>query len=40
MLNIYFFRKSCLLCGNVEKYAKAWQATVDIMAHADYMLDT
>jgi len=40
MFNIFLFRKSCLLCENVEKYGKARQATVDIMAHADFMLDT
>jgi hypothetical protein len=40
MLNIFLFRKSCLLWDNMEKCGKAWQATVGIMAHADCMLDT
>jgi len=35
-----FFRKSCLLCENVEKYCRAGQATDDIMAHAHFVLDT
>jgi len=26
---VFFFRKSCRLLGNVEKYRRAWQATGD-----------
>ena len=36
----FFFRKSCRLCDNVEKYCTALQATEDKMAHAQCMLDT
>jgi len=35
----FFFRKSCRLWDNVEKYCKAWQATDDNMAHAVCVLD-
>jgi len=37
---LFFFRKSCLLGDNVEKYCTAGQATNDNMAHAHCMLDT
>jgi hypothetical protein len=36
---ITFFRKSCCLWDNVEKYSIAGQATDDNMAHAYCMLD-
>jgi hypothetical protein len=36
----FFFRKSCHLWDNVEKYCRAGQATDDKMAHAHSMLDT
>ena len=32
-------RKSCRLCGNVEKYCNTGQATDDNMAHVHCMLD-
>ena len=35
-----FFRKSCRLWENVQKYWSAGQATDDNMAHVHYMLDT
>jgi hypothetical protein len=35
-----FFRKSCLLWDNVEKYCRAQQATNNNMAHAHCTLDT
>jgi len=35
-----FFRKSCLLWNNVEKYCRVRQATDVNMAHALGMLDT
>ena len=35
-----FFRKSCRLWDNVEKYCRAGQAIDDNMAHAHCMLDT
>jgi hypothetical protein len=35
-----FFRKSCRLWGNVEKYRRSEQATDDNMAYAHCMLDT
>jgi hypothetical protein len=34
-----FFRKSCRLWDNMEKYYRAWQTTGN-MAHAHCMLDT
>jgi hypothetical protein len=34
VLNNFFFRKSCHLWGNVEKYCRAGQATDDNMVHA------
>jgi len=37
---IYFFRKSCRLWDNVEKYCTAGQATDDNMEHAHCKLDT
>jgi hypothetical protein len=40
MFNKIFFRKSCRLSNNVEKYYRAGQATVGNMAHARCMLDT
>ena len=36
----FFFRNSCRLWGNVEKYCRAGQATNDNMAHAHCILDT
>jgi len=36
---VTFFRKSCRLWDNVEKYCTAGQATDDNMAHAHCMLD-
>jgi len=36
----FFFRKSCRLWDNVEKYCRAEQATDDNMAHAHCILDT
>ena len=36
----FFFRKSCRLWNNVEKYCIAEQATRDNMAYAHFMLDT
>jgi hypothetical protein len=38
--NFFFFRKSCNLWDNVEKYCRAGQATDDNMAYAHCMLDT
>jgi hypothetical protein len=38
-LNKIFFRKSCCLWGNVEKYGTAGQATDDNTAHAHCMFD-
>ena len=39
LCSVTFFRKSCRLWDNVEKYCTAGQATDDNMAHARYMLD-
>ena len=36
----FFFRKSCRLGDNVEKYCRAGQATDYNMAHVDCVLDT
>jgi hypothetical protein len=36
---LFFFRKSCLLWVNVQKYCRAGETTDDNMAHAHYMLD-
>jgi len=38
--SIAFFKKSCPLRDNVEKYCRAGQATDDDMAHVYCMLDT
>jgi len=38
--NSFFFRKSCRLWDNVEKYCTAGQATDDNMTHAHCKLDT
>jgi hypothetical protein len=38
--SIIFFRKSCRLCENVEKYCGTGQATDDNMAHAHRKLYT
>jgi len=38
-LAFFFFRKSCLLWGNVEKYCWALQATSDKTVHAHCMPD-
>ena len=43
IFNIYiffFFRKSCRLWDNVEKYCRVGQATDDNIAHAHCILDT
>jgi hypothetical protein len=40
VFNNFFFRKSCHLRDNVEKYCRAGQATDDYMAHAHCPLDT
>ena len=37
---IFFFRKTCHLWDNVEKYCRAGQATGNNMTHAHCMLDT
>ena len=37
--NDFFFRNSCRLCDNVEKYCRVGQATSDSMAHANGVLD-
>jgi len=39
LYSISFFRKSCRLWDNVEKYVRAGQATDDIVTHAHFMLD-
>jgi len=39
-VNNFFFRKSCNLWDNVEKYCRAGQATDENIAHAHCMLDT
>jgi len=39
IFNKFFFRQSCRLWDNVEKYCAAVQTTDDGMAHARYMLD-
>jgi len=36
----FFFRKSCHLWDNVEKYCRSRQTTGDNMVHAHWMLDT
>jgi hypothetical protein len=36
----FFFRKSCRLWENLEKYSRAEQASNDIISHAQWMLDT
>jgi hypothetical protein len=38
--NFFFFRKSCILWDNVEKYCRSWQATDDNMTHAHFKLGT
>jgi len=38
-ITYFFFRKSCRLWENVEKYCTAGQAADDNMAHAYGMLD-
>ena len=40
LCSITYFRKSCRLWNNVEKYGRSRQATQDNMAHAHCMLDT
>jgi len=40
LYSITFFRKSCRLRDNVEKYGRVVQATGDIAAHAHCVLDT
>jgi hypothetical protein len=39
MFKNFFFRKSCRLWDNIEKYCIAGQAKDDNMAHAHCMLD-
>jgi len=39
LYSITFFRKSCRLWDNVQKYCTSEQATGDNMAHAHFMLD-
>jgi len=39
LCSITFFRKSCPLSDNVDKYCRAGQATDENMAHAHCMLD-
>ena len=38
--NFFFFRKSCRLWDNMEKYYRVQQATDDNKVHAHWMLDT
>ena len=38
-ITFFFFRKSCLLWNDVEKFCRAWQAADDNMAHVHCMLD-
>jgi len=40
ILRQIFFRKSCRLWGNVDKYCTVGEATDDKMRHAHCMLDT
>ena len=40
LCSVTFFRKSCCLWDNVEKYCRAGQTTDDNMAHEHCMLDT
>ena len=40
LCSIIFFRKSCRLRDNMEKYCRARQATDDNMVHAHCTLDT
>jgi len=40
LCSITFFRKSCRLRDNVEKYCAAWQATNEIVGQAHFTLDT
>jgi len=40
MFSNFFFRKSCLLWDNVEKYRRVTKTTDDNMVHAHCMLDT
>ena len=40
LCSVTFFRKSCRVWDNVEKYCRAWQATDDNMAHAHCTLYT
>jgi len=40
MPNNFFFRKSCRLWDNVQKYCRAGQAADDNTAHAHCTLDT
>ena len=39
-VTFFFFRKSCRLWDNVEKYGRAGQATYDNKAHAHCMPDS
>jgi len=40
LCSVTFFRKSCRLRDNVEKFCIAGQDTDDNMAHAHWMLET
>jgi hypothetical protein len=40
LCSVTFFRKSCSLWDNVEKYGTAGQATDGNMAHVHCMMDT
>jgi len=40
VFNNFYFRKSCLVWNNVEKFRRAGHATDDNMAHGHCMLDT
>jgi len=40
LCSVTYFRKSCLLWDNVEKYCTAGQNTDDSMSHAHCMQDT
>jgi hypothetical protein len=39
-VTFFFFRKSCPLLDNVEKYCTAGQGTDNNMAHAHYKINT
>jgi len=39
LYSVFFFRKSCRLWDNLEKYCRAGQSADDSMVHAHCMLD-